>query len=114
MTPIQFDKPRHLAFDLLAIKELETQMGGVPVGSIVQQLQQAGVNALIFALWAGLKHEDETLTPVLVTEMLTRYVNQGNSLIPLAKGLNAALQASGVFRGPEEASDQAPRARKRR
>lgn len=114
MTPITFDKPRNLSFDLLAIKELETQMGGQPVGVIVGQLQQAGVNALIFALWAGLKHEDGTLTPVIVTELLTKYVNQGKSLLPLAKGLNAALQESGVFRGIDEVPPAASGRRKRR
>lgn len=116
MTPIAFDKRRNLLFDLLAIKELETQMGGVPIGAIVQQLQQAGVNAIIFALWAGLKHEDETLTPAIVTQLLTRYVNDGKSLLPIARALNAALEASGVFRGMAEEPPAAtvPGRRKRR
>lgn len=114
MTPIQFDKRRNLAFDLLAIKELETQMGGVPVGTIVQHLQQAGVNAIIFALWAGLKHEEPTLTPANVTELLTRYVNEGKSLLPLARGISAALEASGVFRGIDEPAAAAVAVRRKR
>lgn len=102
MTPITLDKPRNLLFDLLAVKDLESQMGGLPSGAIVRHLQQAGVNAIIAALWAGLKHEDSELTPAVVTQLLTRYVAEGRSLLPLARALNDALEASGVFRGPDE------------
>lgn len=97
--PIAFDKPRHLHFDLLSLKDLEEKMGGQPIGAIVQQLQQAGVTAIIYALWAGLKHEDAALTPNLVTKMLTRYIEQGQSLVPIAHALNDALEESRVFQG---------------
>jgi hypothetical protein len=113
MTSISFDRARHLSFDLVAIKDLETQMGGLPVGAIVQQLQMAGVTAIIAALWAGLKHEDPTLTPASVTQLLSNYVASGMGLLPLARGLNAALEASGVFRGTAD-TPVAPARKKRR
>lgn len=108
MTPITLDKRRTLSFDLVAIKDLETQMGGLPVGAIVRHLQQAGVNAIIAALWAGLKKEDASLTPAIVTKLLTRYVARGGSLLPLARALNDALEASGVFRGTDDAAPAPP------
>jgi hypothetical protein len=103
-TAIDFDRRRNLQFDLLAIQDLETQMNGLPVGTIVQYLQQAGVNAIVAALWAGLKHEDPALTPAAVAQLLSRHVADGNSLIPIARGLSAALEASGVFRGAYESA----------
>lgn len=108
MITIEFDKTRRLHFDLPAIKDLETAMGGLPLGAIVQQLEQAGVNAIVYSLWAGLKHEDAALTPNLITKMLTRHITEGRSLFPIAQGLNDAFEASGLFRGVGENTAQPP------
>jgi hypothetical protein len=100
--PIDFDKPRNLKFDLAAIKDLEANCNGQPLGSIVNQLAQLGITALTTALWAGLKHEDRTLTPNLVTKMLERYISEKKSMRVLARALNDAIDESGIFRNEDD------------
>jgi hypothetical protein len=99
---IQFDKPRELKFDLKAVKDLEAQMGGLPLGTIIGQLSQIGVTAITTSLWAGLKHEDKALTLSLVTKMLETYIHHGGSLRKLGKALNDAIDETGLFRTEEE------------
>lgn len=102
MIPIDFDKPRHLKFDLPAIKDLEANMNGQPLGAIVGQLAQLGITAITMALWAGLKHEDRTLTPNLVTKMLERYLQEKKSLRALGRALNDAIEECGIFRNEDD------------
>jgi hypothetical protein len=99
---IDLDKPRELKFDLRAIKDLEANMNGQPLGAIVQQLAQIGVTAIVMALWAGLKHEDRSLTPSLVTKMLEQYIAEGKSLRTLGRALNDAIDETGLFTVDEE------------
>lgn len=107
---ITLDKPRTIKFDLATILELETKMGGVPVGAIIQQLSQASVTAIVLSLWAGLKHEDHALTPAAITAMLEGELADGKSLLPLCRALNMAFEESRVFQGTSEPSEEpAPR-----
>lgn len=76
-------------------------MGGQPIGLIVQQLSQLGVTALTMALWAGLKHEDRTLSPGLVTKMLETYIANGKSLRRLGRALNDAIDETGLFKSDD-------------
>lgn len=111
MIPIDFDKPRQLKFDLAAIRDLEAQMEGEPLGVIVGRLANLGINALVTALWAGLKHEDRTITPHLVTVRLDAYLKAGRPLRKLADAINDALEESGLFKGAgEETADPTPAA----
>lgn len=96
--PLTLDKPRELKFDLRAIKDLEANMNGQPLGAVVIQLSQMGVTAITMALWAGLKHEDKTLSPNLVTKYLEAYIAKGGSLRVLGRALNEAIEETGLFR----------------
>ena len=58
--PIELDKPRVLLFDLNAFAELEDKFGSLD--QAFQKMQQGSVKAPRTLLWAGLLHEDETLT----------------------------------------------------
>jgi hypothetical protein len=98
MTEIEFDKTRKLQYDLAAIRDLEAQMNGEPLGVIVGRLANLGVNALVLALWAGLKHEDRALSPKLVERRLEAYLKAGKPLRALADGINDALEESGLFK----------------
>ena len=53
-------KERHIRFDLNAMAELEDKFGSVEEAFKV--LQGGSIKALRFVLWAGLVHEDESLT----------------------------------------------------
>jgi hypothetical protein len=102
--PVVFDKPRTLRFDLEAIEHLEAVGGGQSLGSIVNNMNSMGLTALKWALWAGLRHEDEKLNPNLVRKMLTKWLNDGKDLKPLTEAVNRALLDSGVF-GDRSAAD---------
>jgi hypothetical protein len=105
---IDFDKPRNLHFDLAAVRDLEGALGGQPLGVIVQQMGQIGVNAIVLGLWAGLKHEDKSLNPTLVTRKLETYIKQGKSLKKLGVALNDALEEVGLFRNEDAEGNEQP------
>lgn len=98
---IDFDKPRELKFDLAAVRDLEAAMGGKPLASIINDLAQLGVTALVLSLWAGLKHEDRALNPKLVERMLSTYIANKRSLRKLGQAVNDALDETGLFRNED-------------
>lgn len=106
--PIQFDKPRELKFNLAAIRDLEAALDGKPLASIIGDIMRLGINATVIALWAGLKHEDKTLNPNLVTKMLESYLNAGGKLRTLAKALDEALDETGLFRNEDDEGNAPP------
>lgn len=106
---IDFDKPRLLKYDLAAIRDLEQALGGKPIGSIVNDLSNLGINAFVLALWAGLKHEDRAVTPHIVTKRLETWLNDGRKLRVLADAINDALEESGIFRAAADEDEANPR-----
>ena len=82
-------------------------MGGLPLGSIVQNFMNIGITAITVALWAGLKHEDKSLSPSLVTKMLETYIANGKSLKVLGRALNDAMEETGLFKTDAEEAEQA-------
>ena len=105
MVQVEFDKPRTLLFDLAAIRDLEQALGGQPLGVIITQLSNLGVNAMVLALWAGFKHEDRAITPNLVTKRLETYLRDKKKLSVLADAISQALDESGIFTSSD---DEAP------
>lgn len=106
MVTVDFDRSRVLFYDLAAIRDLEAAMGGQPLGVVVTQLANLGVNALVLALWAGLKHEDRAITPNLVTKRLETYLRDGKPLRALADGINDALEECGLFKTAADEDDR--------
>ena len=94
---IELDRPRRLRFDLRAIRDLEDAMGGKPVGRIVGDLRNVGVTAIVSTLWAGLKHEDPSLSQNLVTKILEQYL-EAHSIQIVIKAINQALNESGLLK----------------
>jgi hypothetical protein len=101
--PIDFDKPRQLKFDLAAVRDMEAALGGKPLADIINDITRLGVNALVIALWAGLKHEARDLNPRLVERYLTTYIAEKKSLRKLGQAVNDALDETGLFRNEDEA-----------
>lgn len=106
MVPIDFDKPRQLRFDLAAVRDLEAAMGGRPLAAIIGDLSQVGVNAMVMALWAGLQHEDPSITQKWVEKRLQAYIERRKSLRAIARALNDALDETGLFRSEDEGNEQ--------
>ena len=83
-------------------------MDGQPIGAILSLLSQAGVTATVTALWAGLKHEDASLSTNLVTKYLDTYIQEGKSLRKLAFALSTEILATGLFKSDvDELEEQA-------
>lgn len=98
---ISLDKRRELKFDIRACRELEAQLGK-PLGSVLQDITSFGVNAMVVALWAGLKHEDKALTIGLTEKLFAKYVTDKKSMRSLIKKLSDALDETGLFQKEED------------
>ncbi|KHO62672.1 hypothetical protein THYS13_07350 [Thermoanaerobacter sp. YS13] len=83
LIPIQLDKERHLKFDLNAFAELEEIYRDINIA--FEAMQKGSIKAIRAMLWAGLVHEDKTLTLEKVGEM----VHLGN----INEVMNAITQA---------------------
>jgi len=65
---LQLDKERHLKFDLNAFAEFEDIYGDI--NTAFEAMQKGSVKAIRAMLWAGLVHEDKTLTIEQVGSMI--------------------------------------------
>jgi hypothetical protein len=100
--PVELDKTRNIEFRLRAVRDLEAALGQKPLGSILQDISQFGINALVLALYHGLKKEDPTLNLNLVEKILEDHLESGHSLQPVYHAVGKALEASNVFRTSED------------
>jgi hypothetical protein len=66
---VMLDKERTLLFDLNAFACLEEEYGSVD--EALDALAKGKIKALRAILWAGLQHDDESLTPKDVGKLLT-------------------------------------------
>jgi hypothetical protein len=98
---ISLDKKRELHFDIRACRELEAQLGK-PLGSVLQDITNFGVNAIVVALWAGLKHEDKAITLGLTEKLFSTYVKDKKSLRVLIRKISDALDETGLFQKEDD------------
>ncbi|MFV9511805.1 hypothetical protein [Tepidibacillus sp. LV47] len=68
LIPIILDKERHLKFDLNAFAELEELYGDFQTA--MDAMQKGSIKAIRAMLWAGLIHEDKSLTVEDVGSMI--------------------------------------------
>lgn len=101
-------KTRELFFGIKQMRELEKQLGAIPMGDVMHHLSRIGVDAIVAALYIGLKDEDKSLTPNLVEKMLDDYIRpidrggEGKWIKVLADALSEALDNTGLFKGAAE------------
>lgn len=98
MVSIELDKPRTLKYSLAALRDLEAAMGGASLGQITVLLAQVSITATVTALWAGLKHEDASLTQKKTMEIVEQWLDEGGSLPVLAKAIDDAMSQSTALR----------------
>lgn len=65
---IVLDRTRTLVYDLNAFAELEENFGSIE--EAMKALEGGKIKAIIAILWAGLVHEDESLTPKQVGSII--------------------------------------------
>jgi hypothetical protein len=69
--PITLDKERNLKFGFSAMMALEKQLSGKSFMDIINEIQtKPTITLMINVVWAGLLHEDKTLTPEKVAKIL--------------------------------------------
>ncbi len=91
-------KPKRLRYDFNALADLEAK-AGAGIGALMSE-ERVGLNTMRLLIWAGLKHEDRTLTPEKVGDMLQTLMEGGMELsVPMA-AVTKALQQSGIIAKP--------------
>lgn len=97
---------RLLKYDIGAVRDLENALDGKPLASVIVDISRLGMNAMVAALWAGLKHEDPSLTQSLVAKMLDRHFtgqkNGRERLRALGTSIDKALEETGLFSTEED------------
>jgi hypothetical protein len=69
--PIKLDKERNLRFGFAAMMALEKELKGKSFFEISKEMQEKPtITLLIHLVWAGLIHEEKTLTPEKVAKIL--------------------------------------------
>lgn len=58
---VELDKTRTLLYDLNAFAEMEDRYGSIQ--AILDDVSKGSIKALRLVLWAGLIHEDDSLSP---------------------------------------------------
>lgn len=106
--PIELDKPRTLRLNIGALGEIEDKLDGKPLAEVYVALLRRGINATVASLWAGLKHEDQTLTIPLTKKILQSYLDAGGQFQPVTDALTAAYKEVGVFNKDEDDEGNAP------
>jgi hypothetical protein len=104
-----FGKPRHLKFDINAIADVEREIG-IGVNSIMSQ-ERMGLDILRVLLWAGLRHEDQSLTPYKIGNWIQKYLvdNKSNIIEAMNKFQGSILEAfrlSDLFGSFEEQPEE--------
>ena len=69
VVPLLLDKPRTIKFDLNAFAELEEKYGSME--KVFSAMRSGSIKAARTLLWAGLLHEDESLTERTVGSLVT-------------------------------------------
>lgn len=85
-------------------------MGGKPLTAVVQDLSLIGMNALVVALYHGLKQDDPTLNSARLVKILETHLEAGKSLQPIYVAVSKALEETGVFRMTEDVEGKEPAA----
>lgn len=65
---VELDRPRTIKFDLNAFIELEEMYGSID--GALKEMEKGSIKAVRAILWAGLIHEDESLTLKQVGSMV--------------------------------------------
>ena len=99
------DRTLSVHYDLGSLRDLERAMGGKPLASILSDLANIGIDALAIALYHGAKGQDPTLNSALILKMMDKHLRAGESLQPLFRAVNQALEETGVFRTSEDVSE---------
>ena len=101
LVEVTLDQPRHLFFNLRALRALDRAMGEAGIGRALELLRALNFATLERVLWAGMLHEEPTLTVSLVQKRLETFTDAGGNATDLYAAAYKALNGSRVFGPPE-------------
>lgn len=87
-TPIQLDKMRNLRYGMKALSLVESQIG-MPLAEL--KMDKLTMKQTAAFIWAGLVHEDNTLTPDSVMDLIDDYSNIAEAAELLGKAIEASM-----------------------
>ncbi|KAF5047422.1 hypothetical protein DSECCO2_460530 [anaerobic digester metagenome] len=99
--PIKLDKERNLKFGMRAIDRIEKKYGKpmMEIEGLQDGLLTMEKTATI--IWAGLVHEDNTLTPEIVMDLIDEYSSIPEVTKEMWKALNSVFGAEEVEKAEE-------------
>jgi len=103
---IELDRPRNLRFDINAFADAEALIGASVLDVLSTETGLLRFSVQRALIWAGLKHEDPSLTPQRVGAMMQIWLESGKPLADLMKAVNDGILGSGLIR-PSDAKDAA-------
>ena len=99
---VQYDKPRIMKFEFESIVDFE-RAAGMALTAI--DFSQMGFFLLQTIVWAGLKHEDATLTQSATGKLLQKLITEKiKTFEEIGTDIQEALKESGLFDTPGNAA----------
>lgn len=99
---IELDKQRNLRFGMVALMKIEDKLGR-PFASIDFE-NDLHYKDLAVIIWAGLEHEDKTLTPERVAELIDDYSDIQTVMLKIGDAMTEAF-GKNVMRAAEIPED---------
>jgi hypothetical protein len=81
----QLDKARNLRFNMKALALIEKKLN-MKIAKLNEE--SVGINEIAVILWAGLQHEDNTLTPEKVMDLIDEHSSIDEASEKIAEGFN--------------------------
>lgn len=103
---LHLDRPRNLALTMGALRKVKAA-AALPVHALLLGMTMLDPDAIVHVLWAALIHEDPSLTPDQVTDLVDVYLQGGGDLETLVDVLDQVVVASRVIRREELTDDDA-------
>ncbi|MBM4439633.1 MAG: hypothetical protein FJ027_04365 [Candidatus Rokubacteria bacterium] len=97
-TVITLDRERRLRFDVNAIAAFEERFDNAPIHTILQPSKPVGLKTVRELLYAGLLHEDETMTPKRAGALLEDFLAKGGEFSAIVAPLTKAVESSTLLR----------------
>ena len=87
--PIILDKTRNLSYGMVALMKIEKKLGK-PFAKLDFENEMT-YEEIANILWAGLSHEDSTLTPEKVAELIDEYSDIQTAIEAMGKAMQEAF-----------------------
>ena len=105
-TPIQLDKTRNLRYGMKALSLIEKKLKR-PIAKI--DMENMSIEDMAVFIWAGLVHEDGSLTPDKVMDLVDEHSNMVTAFETMNEAFNSAFGSGEEPEGknPQEAPSSA-------